>query len=173
MLKLFQFIFTFQALINIAKINVSTSSPFDTFITFIIFYTSSLYIYILLNNFANFYESDIIKIFFIKDYDYLILKMLVTFSYKIFKLFNRTQELTNVLSIIALYYLYEDKTNFFNMIFLNIIFTEIFIPSIRILYFNIFLNKILIEEKNRLIDGLKCLGIGYLIVTIIMTYREL
>jgi len=172
MLKLVEYILAIQALINVGTINdIVPKNTFDKTIYFITYTFSYLYIFIEVNNFLNSNESNIVRIFFIKNSDYLLLKVLVTIMSNVMELYKGNEGLIRVLSNLALCVLYDNKTTYFNITFSNVIFREIVIPIIRIIYNNIFLGKdinLLISEKDKLVNGIYYLTAIYFLSVVIM-----
>jgi len=168
MLKIVEFILKIQALINVGTIYTPPINTFDKIMNFITYTFSSLYIFIGFNNLLKLNESYIVKLLFIENFDYLLLKILVTNVSNFMELYKGN--IVRVLINAAMYNFYNNKNTFFNLMFSGILFREIVIPSIIITYNNIFLGKdiYLVEsEKNKLINCLYYLSAIYFLVIVI------
>ncbi len=177
MLKLIKFILTIQALVNVATLP-STKTPttlFDKVMGFIVYTTSSLYVFLGVIHFLKVNEHNIIGLFFIEDSDYLLFKILVTALSNFFELNKGNHGALRVLANALIFTLYENKVAFFNLIFSNVLFTEIYVPGIRIAYNNIFQGKelhFLNLEIDKLKNGLYYLVALYFVSVVIMTQKH-
>lgn len=175
MLRLVHYIITVQSLINVSAINPPVlTNPIDKVVNFIIWTFSSLFLFIQVNNFLVDNESNIIKILFIENSDYLLFKTCVAFLFNAMNLQQGTKGLFKILTNIWIYCLYENKDIFFHLTFSHIVFTEVVLPWIKIAYNTIILgkDKLLLNDKiNRLSNGLYYLSAMYLLIIVIMTRK--
>ncbi len=176
MLKLVEYIFTIQALINVGTISPPVlENNFDKIVNFFTYVFSSLYLFIRVNDFISTNESNIINLLFIDNYDYLLFKVFVTIGSNLINLQEGNKGITKVFGNLILYSMYENKIKYFSLMFSDAIFTHIVLPWIKIAYNYIFLGKQmyhLTEQKKKMTDGLTWLSAIYLLMVIIMTRKH-